>query len=69
MDEYSNTTLLADVQFHQGHWLLINRDLNSLVSDGGNPVPKGQATKLKEGAEIILSKSERGRLAVVKLVS
>jgi serine/threonine protein kinase len=69
MDEYSDTTLLGDIQFHQGHWLLINRDLNSLVSDGGNPVPKGQATKLKEGAEIILSKSEKGRLAVVKFVS
>ena len=69
MDEYSNTTLLADVQFHQGNWLMINRDLNTLVSDGGNPVPKGQATKLKEGAEIILSRSEKGRLAVVKLVN
>ncbi|MDB4416025.1 serine/threonine-protein kinase [Akkermansiaceae bacterium] len=68
MDENSDPTGLADVQFYNGQWILINRELDSMVSPSGNPVPKGQAVVLKEGDEILLSKSEKGRLISVRMI-
>jgi hypothetical protein len=58
----------AVVVAHQGQWLLLNRNLDSLVSPSGNPVPKGQACRLSDGDEILLSKEERGRLVSVKFI-
>jgi hypothetical protein len=40
-----------------------------MVSPAGNPVPKDQATYLRDGDEIILSKDEKGRLVSVRMVS
>ena len=67
-DENTNPESLADIQFYQGQWILINRQLDSMVSPSGNPVPKGQAVALKDSEEILLSKSEKGRLVVVKMI-
>ena len=58
----------AVIQYRNGQWLLINRTLDSLVSPSGNPVPRGQACLLTDGAEIILSKEDRGRLVSVRFV-
>lgn len=67
-DENADPTPLADVQFYQGKWLLINRGLDSMLSPSGNPVPRNQAVDLKEGDEILLSKAEKGRLVTVRMI-
>jgi serine/threonine protein kinase len=53
--------------FHEGRWLLINQNLASLTSPGGNRVPAGQAVELKDGAQIRLSQEPHGRIAEVQL--
>lgn len=58
----------AYVIFHQGQWLLVNKNLDSMISPAGNPVPKGQACVLKDGVEVRLSKEEHGRLISVKMI-
>lgn len=59
----------ARVVFHQGRWLLVNKELDSLVSPGGTPVLKGQAFVLRNGAEVLLSKEEHGRRVRVTMIS
>jgi serine/threonine protein kinase len=58
----------AYVAFYQNQWILINKNLESLVSPRGNPVPKGQACALKDGDEVRLSKEDQGRLVSVKMI-
>jgi serine/threonine protein kinase len=58
----------AYVAFYQGQWILINKTLDSMVSPGGNPVPKGQACALRDGDEVRLSKEDQGRLVSVKMI-
>jgi hypothetical protein len=61
--------VLAYITKQQGHWLLVNRALNTLVSPAGNPVPVGQACALADGDEVVLSKEDNGRLATVRMIS
>lgn len=65
-----DTQVQAYIQYHDavGQWILRNVNLDSMVSPAGNPVPKGQATMLKDGDEVLLSKEARGRLVTVKLI-
>jgi serine/threonine protein kinase len=65
----SDRTPQAYCAWHQGHWLLINQNLESLTSPGGNRVPSGQAVELKPGALIRLSQEPHGRIAEVQVVS
>lgn len=60
--------VLAYVLFHQGQWLLVNKNLEAMVSPAGNPVPKGQACVLAAGNEVRLSREEHGRLVSVKMI-
>lgn len=60
---------MAYVLYHQNQWLLVNKNLPSLISPGGNPVPRGQACRLGNGDEILLSKDDKGRLVSVKFIS
>ncbi len=60
---------LAYVARESGRWLLVNRDLDSLISPAGNPVPRGQACELHHGDEVLLGREEYARLVVVKMVS
>lgn len=55
--------------FHEGQWLLVNQQLDSLTSPGGNRVPHGQAVLLREGAQIRLAQEGHGRIAEVHMVS
>jgi hypothetical protein len=61
-------TMAAHFLRHDGRWLLVNHTLRGLISGGGNPVPCGQACELHDGAEILLSREEHGRLVTVKMV-
>jgi serine/threonine protein kinase len=54
--------------FHQGRWLLINQNLTSLTSPGGNPVPVKHAVELTNGVRFRLSKDPGGRTVEVQMV-
>lgn len=54
--------------FHGGKWLLVNQNLASLTSPGGNRVPIGQAVELKDGAQIRLSQESKGKIAEVQII-
>lgn len=55
--------------WHQGQWLLVNQNLTSLTSPGGNRVPSGQAVALSHGAQIRLSQEPNGRIAEVQIIA
>jgi hypothetical protein len=54
--------------WHGDKWLLVNQNMSSLTSPGGNRVPPGQAVELKEGAQIRLAQEPHGRIAEVQVV-
>ena len=58
----------ARCSFDQGKWLLVNQQLESLTSPGGNRVPPGSAVELKDGAQIRLSQEPHARIADVQIV-
>ena len=66
--EEADRTPQAYCQFFQGQWILVNQNLASLTSPGGNRVPSGQAVILKHGAQIRLSQEPHGRIAEVQLI-
>lgn len=45
----ADRTPQAYFAMHQGQWIMVNQNLDSLTSPSGNPVPKGQAVVLKHG--------------------
>lgn len=63
----SDRTPQAYFAWHGGQWLLINQNLSSLTSPGGNRVPPGQAVALVPGAKIRLSQESNGRIAEVEM--
>ncbi|MFH0782129.1 MAG: serine/threonine protein kinase [Pseudomonadota bacterium] len=65
----SDRTPQAYCVFHQGKWLLINQNLASLTSPGGNRVAIGKAVELKDGAQIRLSQEPHGRIAEVHMIA
>jgi hypothetical protein len=54
--------------WHGGKWLLVNQNMTSLTSPGGNRVPQGQAVELVPGAQIRLAAEPHGRMAEVHVV-
>lgn len=59
----------ARVQYYHGQWKLLNLNLDFMVSPAGNQVPREQATLLREGGEIVLSKGDKGRHVIVRMIS
>jgi serine/threonine protein kinase len=55
--------------FHQGKWLLINQNLTSLTSPGGNAVAPGHAIELKDGVTFKLGNEPHGRMVEVQMVT
>ena len=66
--ELADRTPQAYCVFHQGRWLLINQDMDSLTSPGGNRVPVGSAVELKDKAQFRLSQQPHGRIAEVRII-
>ena len=61
---------VADFHFHNGQWILVNRQLSGLRDVTANKdVPIGDYVPLTEGRQILLDRSAGGRLVVVQLVS
>ncbi len=54
--------------WHQGQWLLINQQLDSLTTPAGNRVPPGQAVVLRHGEAIRLAQGPTGRSAEVEML-
>lgn len=61
---------VGDFHFHNGQWILINRNLPDLYdATEKKAVPVGAYVPLTEGRQILLDRSPGGRLALVQLVS
>lgn len=61
---------LGYFQKHQGDWYLVNEAMPSMYdADAKQDVPVGKNVKLADGARILLSREDGGRLAQVQLVS
>ncbi len=60
---------VGDFHFYNGQWILINRRLPDMydVTDK-KPIHIGQFVPLTDGRQILLDKSQGGRLIVVQLV-
>ncbi|HEY0036560.1 MAG TPA: hypothetical protein VGB66_07730, partial [Longimicrobium sp.] len=54
--------------FHNGQWLLVNQNGDSMQIVGGEPIPTNSHVVLRDGLQIRLSKESFGRLAVVQMV-
>jgi hypothetical protein len=55
--------------FHNNKWILINQRLNELEDKTNNEsISIGSPVELSDGKQILLSKSEGGRLIIVQLV-
>lgn len=63
--EEADRTPQAYCVLQDGKWLLVNMNLQSLTSVGGNRVSPGQAVELKQGARFRLSQDSNGRMAEV----
>ena len=61
---------VGDFHFHNGQWILINRRLPDLYDvTEGKAIPIGQFVPLTDGRQILLDKSQGGRLVIVQLVN
>lgn len=74
--EAADKTPQAYFAFFEGKWLLINQNLTSLTSPGGNKVAPsfqpgrpGQAIELKDGVTFRLSQDPRGRMVEVQMTN
>lgn len=61
---------VGDFHFHNGQWILINRRLPDMrdVTEGKD-IPVGGYVPLTDGRQILLDKSQGGRLVIVQLVN
>lgn len=74
--EAADKTPQAYFAFFEGKWLLINQNLTSLTSPGGNkvalsskPGQPGQAIELKDGITFRLSQDPHGRMVEVQMIN
>lgn len=64
-DEKADRSMMAYVCKYQGQWLMVNHNIQGMVSPGGNLVPAGRAVQLKDGAVFQASAEEKGLLMEV----
>jgi serine/threonine protein kinase len=65
----ADRTPQAYFALHQGQWLLINQQLETLTSPTGNPVPAGQAVVLRHGESFRLATGATGRGVEVEMLT
>ncbi len=66
-DEKADSSMQAYICCHNDEWYLINSKADALISPNGNPVLKGQAMKLYNGAVFRASDSDKGTLIEVSI--
>lgn len=64
-DEKVDRTLQAYICKHNGQWILVNKNINGMLSPSGNSVPIGQAISLNNGIVFRASREDRGMLIEV----
>jgi serine/threonine protein kinase len=62
----ADRTPQAYFALHQGQWILVNQQLDSLTSPAGNAVPRGQAIVLRPGETFRLAAGAAGRGVLVE---
>lgn len=67
-DEKADLLMQAYVCCHNGEWFLINSHAVGLLSPQGNPVPQGQAIRLRDGTVFRASRDDRGMLIRVSII-
>lgn len=67
-DEKADTDMQAYVCCHGGEWYLINSGITGLTSPMGNPVPAGQAIRLKDKTVFRTSRDGNGTLISVNII-
>lgn len=61
---------VGDFHFHNGQWILINRRLPDMYDvTGKKPIGINEFVPLTDGRQILLDKSQGGRLIIVQLVN
>lgn len=64
---------VGDFHFHNGKWILINRALDSMYEiipgSDNRKIEIGEYVELNDGTQILLSKENGGRLAIVSLAN
>jgi len=66
-DEKANREMQAYVCRYNGSWLMVNQNINGMLSPSGNLVPNGQAIKLTDGVVFRASRDDRGMLIEVSI--
>ncbi len=66
-DEKADTSVEATVLNSGNQWLLVNENINGMVSPYGKKVPIGQAIQLEDGMVLRLTKAPHGRLLKVAI--
>lgn len=64
-DEKANTEIKAYIAYYNGMRLIVNKDIDGMMSPSGRLVPKGSAVELKDGAAFKMTDSENGLLCEV----
>ena len=64
-DEKANTEMSAYIAFYNGMQLLVNKNIDGMLSPSGRLVPKGSAVELKNGAAFKMTGGENGLLCEV----
>lgn len=66
-DEKSSPAMRGYVSRYNGRWLLVNSDIDGMISPSGMPVPKGRAIELKDGSVFLMTNRENGLLCEVTI--
>lgn len=64
-DEKANTEIKAYIAYYNGMRLIVNKDIDGMMSPSGRLVPKGSAVELKDGSAFKMTDSENGLLCEV----
>lgn len=64
-NERAERDLQARIVRDHGYWLLVNENIDGMISPKGNLVPRGQAISLTDGATFRTSEQGHGRLVEV----
>ncbi|MGN0605410.1 MAG: hypothetical protein ACI4JM_02695 [Oscillospiraceae bacterium] len=67
-DEKSEKTMQAYICNYNGRWLLVNKNIQGMISPKGNAVPVGQAVCLENGTVFRLCGDEKGMLAEFSII-
>lgn len=66
-DEKADRTMEAYVSCQNGHWLVVNQNVEGMISPQGISVPKGHFFKIEDGDVFLTTRQSRGILIEVSI--